>query len=184
MKADELTISAGARRRDANDGPPADAVSADAARRAACAGGRDAGATRSPVAYGPMLRSPRRLAFAGLGLVCFGLALAGVFLPGLPTTVFLIAASYLFARSCPVLEERMLRMRLFRPYLRYLDAGQPLPRRARVTALALMWTAVSISLAVLALGDRLAPWGGATIVVAALVGTGFIVRFRRGARAR
>ena len=87
-----------------------------------------------------MLRSPRRLLLAGLGLLCVGLALAGVFVPGLPTTVFLIAASYLFTRSCPWLEERMLGLRVFRPFVPYVRGDLPMPRRARI-ACRNIWTA-------------------------------------------
>jgi len=124
-------------------------------------------------------RSPRRIALAALGVVCVGLAFLGIVLPGLPTTVFLIAASYLFTRSCPWLEDRLIRVRWFRPYLPYLDGRRPMPARARWMALGAMWTAVSISLAVAAAADRLHPAFGVTVVAAAAVGTWVIWRFRR-----
>ena len=98
-----------------------------------------------------LLRSPRRMILAALGILCVGLALVGVVVPGLPTTIFLILASYLFARSCPVLEEKLLRVRVFRPYLRYLDGNRAMPRRARVGALVMMWCAVTASLVLLVL---------------------------------
>jgi uncharacterized membrane protein YbaN (DUF454 family) len=119
------------------------------------------------------------MGLATLGVVCVGLALLGVFVPGLPTTVFLIAAAYLFARSCPWLEERLIRRAPFRPYLRYVD-GEPMPRRAKLTALALMWTAVTTSLAVLWMGDRLSAWIATAVVAAAAVGTVVILRHGRG----
>jgi uncharacterized membrane protein YbaN (DUF454 family) len=124
-------------------------------------------------------RSPRRVALAALGLVCVGLAFLGVLLPGLPTTIFLIAASYLFARSCPWLEDRLIRVRWFRPYLPYLDGSRPMPARARWMALGAMWAAVSISLAVTAAADRLHPAFAVTVVAAAVAGTWVIWRFRR-----
>lgn len=130
-------------------------------------------------------RSPRRLVLAGLGLICVALAVAGAVLPGLPTTIFLIGASYCFARSCPWLEERLLRTKLFRPYLPYLDGSAPMPRRARVAALIMMWTAVTISfLIVRARRDPGAleagpDWFGWTLLGAALVGTVAILLFRR-----
>jgi hypothetical protein len=124
-------------------------------------------------------RSPKRIVLALLGIVCVGLAFAGAVLPGLPTTIFLIAASYLFTRSCPWLEERLIRVRWFRPYLPYLDGSQPMPRRARWIALVAMWSAVSISLLVTAAADRLHPAFAATVVAAAAIGTWVILRFRR-----
>jgi uncharacterized membrane protein YbaN (DUF454 family) len=124
-------------------------------------------------------RSPRRWVLAGLGIVCVGLAAVGVVVPGLPTTVFLIAASYLFTRSCPWLEDRLIRVRWFRPYLPYLDGSRPMPRRARLIAIGLMWSAVSVSLLVTAAAGRLRPWFAVTLVSAAAVGTWVIVRVRR-----
>lgn len=126
-----------------------------------------------------VLRSPTRLLLAGLGVLCVGLAFAGVFLPGVPTTVFLIAASYLFTRSCPWLKERLFRIPLFRPFLPYVRGERPMPRRARVVALVAMWTAVATSLSLLAASGTLEPWLGATIVAAAAVGSYFVLTFRR-----
>ena len=127
-----------------------------------------------------ILRSPRRLALAAAGVVCVGLAAAGAVLPGLPATVFLLAASYLFTRSCPWLEERLLRSPLFRPYLPYLDGTRPLPRRARMGAIVAMWLAVASTLTLFYLSGRLGPWLGGAFVAAALAGTVAIARFRRG----
>ena len=127
----------------------------------------------------PLWRSPRRLLFAAIGLVCVGLAFLGALLPGLPTTIFLIAASYLFARSFPALADRMLSVPVFRPFLPYVRGDEPMPRRARVAALVAMWIAVSISLTLLYLGGGLPPWLAALMLTAALLGTYSIVTFRR-----
>jgi uncharacterized membrane protein YbaN (DUF454 family) len=127
-----------------------------------------------------VLRSPRRLLLAAAGVVCVALAAAGAVLPGMPATVFLLAASYLFTRSCPWLEQRLLRSPLFRPYLPYVDGSRPLPLRARIGAMAAMWLAVGSSLALLGASGRLVPWVAVAIVVAAVAGTVAIARFRRG----
>jgi len=124
-------------------------------------------------------RSPKRIVLAALGVVCVGLAFAGVVLPGLPTTVFLIAASYLFTRSCPWLEDRLIRIRWFRPYLAYLDGGRPMPSRARWTATGMMWLAVCASLLVTAAADRLHVVFAVVVIGAAMTGTWVIFRFRR-----
>jgi len=121
-------------------------------------------------------RSPKRIVLAALGVACVGLAFAGVFVPGLPTTVFLIAASYLLARSCPWLEERLLRSRWFKPYLPFVDGRSPLPARARWVSAGMMWIAVAISLAATRGVNRVVP---VALLAAAVVGTWFIFRFRR-----
>ena len=125
-----------------------------------------------------VLRSPRRLLLAALGVICVGLAFAGVFLPGLPTTIFLIAASYLFTRSCPWLEERLFRSPAFRPFLPYVRGDREMPRRARAIALLAMWAAVSLSIASVTFADRFRPWFAGIVVAAAIVGSYFILTFR------
>lgn len=108
---------------------------------------------------------------AAAGLLCVGLGALGAVLPGLPTTIFLILASYCFTRSCPWLEERLLRTRLFAPYMAWIDGRQPMPRRAKAAAIASVWIAVSISLAILYSGGRLPAWLAFVVAAAAVVGT-------------
>jgi PAS domain S-box-containing protein len=71
------------------------------------------------------------------------------------------------------------------PYASYVRRHEPMPRRARLMALLLMWTSVSISLAWLAHTGWLSPRSGAAIVGAALAGSVAVVlvgRARTGAR--
>lgn len=53
-----------------------------------------------------------------LGVVFVGLGLAGAYLPLLPTTPFLLLASYFLARSWPALDRRVQRIPIFGSYLR------------------------------------------------------------------
>jgi len=125
------------------------------------------------------MTGPARYLLALLGVVCVGLAVLGVLLPGLPATIFLILASWCFTRSCPWLEERLFRLRLLRPYVRIVRGDEPLSPRARVASAAMMWLAIAISLLVLHAGDDLALWLAAVLVGAGLVGSFAIARFRR-----
>ncbi len=104
----------------------------------------------------------------------------GVVLPGLPTTIFLLGASWCFARSIPWLETRLMRNRFFAPYLRILDGEEPMTNRARAITIATIWLAVSLSLWMLHAGGRLRRWGAITLCLAALVGSVVVWRFRRG----
>lgn len=79
------------------------------------------------------------------GLVCVGVGGVGVVVPGLPTTVFFVAAAWCFSRS----SERMERWVLGLPGVGQLVAdyrsGLGMPRRAKVVAIACIVAAVSIS---------------------------------------
>jgi len=112
-------------------------------------------------------------------VLCVGLGALGVFVPGLPTTVFLIMASWLFAKSCPWLERRLIRNRLFRPYLGYLDGKTRMPRRAKAVTLAVMWGFVSVSCVLLA-QQVSGLW--LPVLVCAAAGVGTICVVRQGGR--
>ena len=86
-----------------------------------------------------------RWVFVVLGLSCVGVGGVGVFVPGLPTTVFLILASYFFTRSCPPLDRWMRSARLFKPYARYLDRRTPMPTHAVVLTISIIWIAIAFS---------------------------------------
>lgn len=118
----------------------------------------------------------RRFGLAGCGVIFVGIGGVGVFLPGLPTTIFLIAASWCFVRSCPHLEERLLGAAIFRPYRGFVSGREPIPRRARVVATIAMWTAIAVSAVAL---DR--PLAVALLLAAGALGTVCVWRIRRGA---
>ncbi len=117
------------------------------------------------------------LAAAGLG--CFGLGAVGAVVPGMPTTIFLIMGSWCLARSCPALERKLLALPLFRPFAQYLRPGVPMPRRARLTALVLMWAAIAISVVTMHLRTVRPLRAQLIAVTLGVVGTVAIVRFRR-----
>ncbi len=103
----------------------------------------------------------------------------GVFLPGLPTTIFLIGASWCFTRSCPWLEERLIRIPLFRPFLIYLDHGAQMPRKVVVWTLIVMWLAIAASATMVMVGPEPRQVLAATIVAAGVIGSWFVIRMGR-----
>jgi uncharacterized membrane protein YbaN (DUF454 family) len=124
---------------------------------------------------------PWRIVLAGVGLVSVGLATLGAILPGMPTTVFLLVASYCFAKSCPSLEERLLKRNpIFRPYLALVEEGRPMPRHAKIVAIVAMWAFIGASMVAFQGMGTVGTAFTAGIVAAGLVGTVAIARFRRG----
>lgn len=119
--------------------------------------------------------------YAALGLLSVALAIAGVFVPGLPTTVFVIAASYLFSRSSPALAAWLERNRWLGPSLRRFRETRGMPARSKAAALASMWTGVGASLYALADVSVAAQAAALTL---ALVGTATILLCVRTTAAR
>lgn len=121
----------------------------------------------------------RRWLFGALGVLFVGLAVLGALLPGLPTTIFLIGATWCFARSFPELSDRLLEMRIFRPFRAWLVPGGTVSRRSKITALLMMWAAITFTVH-LALRGEAPNWILAVVVVLlGFIGTFFIVRHGR-----
>jgi uncharacterized membrane protein YbaN (DUF454 family) len=93
---------------------------------------------------------PARLLYAALGWCAVAFAVAGALLPGLPTTVFVIAAAWCFSRSSRRFELWLRENPLLGPFLRRVTAGGGMPASAKRAALMAMWTAILISSALLA----------------------------------
>ena len=115
---------------------------------------------------------PRRWLFLALGFVFTGLGSIGVILPGIPTTPFLLLASYCFVRSSPRLHQRLLDSKTFGPLLRDWHRHRGLKRRVKRAAIAAC--AITITLSV-ALGGL--PWPGRVVVaLAGAYGIWFVSR--------
>ena len=127
----------------------------------------------------PTRFTPWRWCLAGVGLFLFGLGGVGAVIPGMPTTIFVLVGSVCLTKSCPWLEERLLRSRLFRPYAEFVRSTEPLSRRARLAATAMMWASIVASTAVLALAGRMTPALAAVFAGLGLLGTVSIAMFRR-----
>jgi len=123
----------------------------------------------------------RRAIFATLGVLSVALGIIGVFVPGLPTTEFVIAAAYLFARSSPALEGWLERNRWLGPPLRQFRETRGMPRRSKALALVSMWTGLGISLYALASVGMTARL---VVLSLGLVGTATILFFVRTTAAR
>ena len=86
-----------------------------------------------------------RAFWLGLGLVCVALGAIGVFLPLLPTTIFLIIAAYAFARSSDRLHDWLLSNRIFGPLIKdWQDHGR-IRRPAKLMALISMAVIILLS---------------------------------------
>ncbi|NRP72727.1 Inner membrane protein YbaN [Ensifer psoraleae] len=81
---------------------------------------------------------PLRILCLCLGWLMVAFAVAGVFLPVLPTTPFLLLAAGLFARASPRLERWLIEHPVFGPSLRLWREKGAIAMRAKFSAVALM----------------------------------------------
>ena len=86
----------------------------------------------------------KRLILLGIGWVCVGLAFIGVFVPGIPTTIFLIVALWAFARSSTVFHSWLLNHKKFGPILNNWQTHKVVPPRAKILMVILQASAIII----------------------------------------
>lgn len=105
---------------------------------------------------------------AGFGAVAIGAV--GVVVPGLPTTGFFVLAAWCFSRSSPRFEQWVLDLPRIGPLVRDHRAGLGMPARAKVTAIAMMWSAIALSTWLLR--DRW--WIAAGVIALGVIGTAYL----------
>ena len=86
-----------------------------------------------------------RIVLATCGLILTGLAVAGIFLPLLPTVPLLLLAAACFARSSEYFHNWLLEHPRLGPLIKDYLEGQGMPLRAKITAIALIWTSIPLS---------------------------------------
>jgi uncharacterized membrane protein YbaN (DUF454 family) len=108
----------------------------------------DAGdhAARRHVAVRPHASPLVRGLLIAAGTICVALGLIGLFLPLLPTTPFMLLAAACFARSSRRFHDRLLASRTFGPLVREWEQHRSIPRRTKLTAIALMSLTLAVSI--------------------------------------
>ena len=87
----------------------------------------------------------RRLHFV-LGVVFLAIAVLGVLLPLLPTTPFLLLASYSFARSQPRLQQWLRRSPVFGRLLEDWERARGVRKRVKIVAVLVVLAMVALAL--------------------------------------
>jgi len=80
------------------------------------------------------------------GTVCVALGVVGIFLPLMPTTVFLLMAAYCYARSSDRFYQRLVNHRILGVYIMSARSGRGMPRRAKVMTLVLLWASIGVTM--------------------------------------
>jgi len=104
----------------------------------------------------------------GLGVFFVALGTVGIFVPGLPTTPFLLLAAACYSRGDPVAREKLVSHPRYGPALRaWFDHGA-VSRRAKVLATVVMSISVSIGIYVSGMTLGLASLVVATVACVAV----------------
>jgi hypothetical protein len=91
--------------------------------------------------YSPIVRA---LLMAS-GILSALLGFIGIFVPLLPTTPFLLLASWCFVRSSDRMNRLLLHNRYLGPYIRNYKSGRGITFRNKIYSLAFLWITLSTS---------------------------------------
>lgn len=84
----------------------------------------------------------KRILFIGLGFLTTGLGILGIFLPGLPTTVFILIALWAFSQSSPRLHRWLTKLPILRETMREITVFQKeknLPLKTKIISQSAAW---------------------------------------------
>lgn len=94
----------------------------------------------------------RKVILIVAGTVFVSLGVLGIFLPLLPTTVFLLLAAYCYSHSSERFHDWLLNNRWCGAYIRNYKDGKGISVRQKASTILILWASISFSLWVLAAG--------------------------------
>ena len=115
-----------------------------------------------------------KIIYFSFGLFFTGIGLAGVIIPGLPTTIFMILAAACFFRSSTKMYYWVINHPLFGESVLRFRSGEGMPIKAKYTSIIMMWFFISTSIFFFIYSHAL--WIKAIIILSGVIGTVFILR--------
>ncbi len=79
------------------------------------------------------------------GYCVLGIGIAGIFVPLLPTTPFLILAAVCFLKSSPKKHAWLVNHKIFGFYIKSYLQFRAIPKKAKISALVFLWITITIS---------------------------------------
>jgi uncharacterized membrane protein YbaN (DUF454 family) len=110
-----------------------------------------------------------------IGTLSLSLGIIGIFVPGLPTTVFLLISAGLYGRSSDRLYGKLLGNKYLGPYILDYQERKGMTLRSKIYAISTMWIMITISSVFLINADMVR----IIVICAGFVGTiviGFFVK--------
>ncbi|MFP4665038.1 MAG: YbaN family protein [Bacteroidales bacterium] len=87
----------------------------------------------------------KRIFFIVAGSLALGLGTLGVFVPGLPTTPFLLLSAALYLRSSEKLHQYLINHRYLGKYIHRYHTRKGMSMRTKIYAILLMWSMIALS---------------------------------------
>jgi len=87
-----------------------------------------------------------RVLLIACGTLCVALGVIGMFLPLMPTTVFLLMAAACYARSSDRFYQRLVNHRILGVYIRNSREGRGMRKRDKVITLVLLWASIGATM--------------------------------------
>ena len=80
-----------------------------------------------------------------LGTIFLGLGILGIFIPGLPTTPFLLLTAALYLRSSQRLYQKLISNKILGKYIQNYTEKRGITKRVKIYSIAIMWLMIGIS---------------------------------------
>lgn len=109
------------------------------------------------------------------GAISLSIGIIGIFVPGLPTTVFLLITAYMWARSSEKLYNKLLNHKYLGKIITNFHKNKGMTLRSKIYSISIMWVMIFISTYFLVQNQTI----DIILLLAGLTGTivmGFILR--------
>lgn len=80
-----------------------------------------------------------------LGTISLGLGILGIFIPGLPTTPFLLLTAALYVRSSKRLYQKLITNKILGRYIQNYTEKRGITKRVKIYSIGIMWFMIGIS---------------------------------------
>ncbi len=88
----------------------------------------------------------KRIIYLIIGIFSTILGIIGIFLPVLPTTPFLLLASFCFLRSSKRLYEKILNHKILGKYIHDYVKYKSVPLKSKIIAIIMIWSSMGLSI--------------------------------------
>ena len=119
---------------------------------------------------------PIRILWILLGSLSVGMGVIGIFVPGWPTTIFLIVASYFYIRSSRRLYNWLINNKLLGIYIKNYLLWKGMPLKAKLVSLIIMWLFGLLSILMWIPNDLFLI--RSIVLLLLVIGTFFIIRVK------